>query len=280
MSSSDFCEQFCSFSKIINRFDDEYKLENHNIEHGFESTNNLENEKMKKVSSMLNKNYSTIGSYGENFYAPCCKYLNFWLDSQKEFYVTKTSAISDNAWNHIENLWDKIKQNDTSQCERKINNKPLSEKKKFMDFMIYCINKEELKKKCDRNYTIQRYKEIYCSDFNNYTNKKYEYFLEQFKCLEDTNNDSDYTFNFSNECTLQDMSKTFPEYDITTDRIVYGKKRKTIEQCKNNTIIRDNGDSLANRPASLVDGQVPSTGDQDGLVDDKGGLAGDKGGLA
>ncbi|KMZ96143.1 hypothetical protein PVNG_06607 [Plasmodium vivax North Korean] len=211
---------------------------------------------MRKVSSMLHKNYSRIGSYEQKFRAPSCKYLNFWLDSQKENYVTNTLAISADAWEHIENLWDTLKGNYTYQCERKMNNKSLSETKKFMDFMIFCINKEELKKKCEQSYEQQRYKNIYCTEFNNYINKNYKYFLENVVCLEDKNNDSDCTFIFSDDCTLQDMSKTFPEYNFTARSIVDGKSRNTIKKCQNTKIIRDVDPSLDNNPAPLDDDQA------------------------
>lgn len=53
---------------------------------------------------MLYRNYNTINMYEEYIKKFCCNYLNYWLDIQKNKYVTKELGIYDDMWKIMEEL--------------------------------------------------------------------------------------------------------------------------------------------------------------------------------
>lgn len=44
---------------------------------------------------MLYRNYNSINSYKEYIKKHCCNYLNYWLHTQKDKYVTGELGIND-----------------------------------------------------------------------------------------------------------------------------------------------------------------------------------------
>ncbi|KMZ76804.1 hypothetical protein PVIIG_05828 [Plasmodium vivax India VII] len=108
--------------------------------------------------------------------------------------------------------------------------------KNCFDFMIYCVNRFELQKHCEHEDNVSL-KDKYCNNFNEYTKHYYNYFTENIKCLRDTNKDIHYNWKFSDTCTLQNMAKTFPKYDPSSQKIVDDTSRNPINKCE------DPGDS-------------------------------------
>ncbi|KMZ96364.1 hypothetical protein PVNG_06234 [Plasmodium vivax North Korean] len=105
--------------------------------------------------------------------------------------------------------------------------------KKCVDFMVYCVNKDELKYKCEHP-DQERFKDTYCQNFNDFTEKYYNEFINHRKCLNETNNYNNYNWTFSDNCTLHNAPKTFPKYDTNTRKIMDDKSRNPIKKCKNN----------------------------------------------
>ncbi|SCA83792.1 hypothetical protein PVT01_000108800 [Plasmodium vivax] len=98
------------------------------------------------------------------------------------------------------------------------------------DFMVYCVNRDELKHKCQQN--DDGLKSTYCDNFNKYTNHYYTHFTKNVTCLSDTNNDIHPNWKFSDTCTLHDMAKTFPKYETSSQTIVDDTSRGSINKCE------------------------------------------------
>ncbi|KMZ82445.1 hypothetical protein PVIIG_06201 [Plasmodium vivax India VII] len=232
MSLKDY-EDVCPFSRFIQRINKDPGLHYYSMYIDLSSVETSQRSKIEKLLILLERNYKDVGFRDEIIKKVCCNYLNYWLDKQKEIYVTPNSGINNDTWKIIESYWEGLKVHSTHICDRKIYDKSLSEKEKYIDFMVYCVNRDHLKKKCLQASDIYGYKKKYCNIFNEFTTKYYNEFTTKIPCLDNTNNDSIYTYIFSDDCTLQDMSKTFPEYDFDSESIVVGNSRKPIEKCKN-----------------------------------------------
>ncbi|KMZ89597.1 hypothetical protein PVBG_06371 [Plasmodium vivax Brazil I] len=108
--------------------------------------------------------------------------------------------------------------------------------KKCFDFMVYCVNRDELKQICEQDRK-DGLKKQYCDNFNEYTKHYYDQFTTNVTCLRDTNKDKHYNWRFSDSCTLHNMAKTFPKYDFSKKIIVDDTSRNPINKCE------DPGDS-------------------------------------
>ncbi|EDL42637.1 variable surface protein Vir3, truncated, putative, partial [Plasmodium vivax] len=155
----------------------------------------------------------------------CCSYLNYWLDKKRK---EKVIGVNDAAWQVIEKLWGTLK-NSSVSCKRQHYDEPLVDMKKCFDFMVYCVNRDELKHKCQQN--DDGLKSTYCDNFNAYTKHYYEHFTKKVTCLRDTNKDIHYNWKFSDTCTLHNMAKTFPKYDKSRQKIVDDTSRLPINKC-------------------------------------------------
>ncbi|SBT58524.1 PIR Superfamily Protein [Plasmodium ovale wallikeri] len=191
------------------------------------------NEIIKKVGTLLYKNfnrpYSVIGNPKEKR----CSDLNYWLDSQKEFHKSDELGTNSPLWNLIENLWTNLQNGESfmSYCIRKSDNRLFVEKKKRKELENYCENRDYLKYLCRgssgnniRNYNI-------CQKLSYHTEKYYKYFFQDNICTPDVVND-EYTLKISEECTLFDMSKTFPKYSFGNNQFSEDKNtREEIRKC-------------------------------------------------
>ncbi|SBS91856.1 PIR Superfamily Protein [Plasmodium ovale curtisi] len=165
-----------SLTKFIGRLDKDDDLNRFSPEVNLESLGQSQREIIKKVASMLYRNYNTINVYEGYIKKFCCNYLNYWLDIQKNKYVTKELGIDDNMWKIIEELWD------------------------------------ELKRKC--NLTLVSTSHKYCSALNKYIVKNYELLVNNKQCLKYNDMIKEYQYDFSEKCTLYDISNTFPDYQV------------------------------------------------------------------
>ncbi|KNA00890.1 hypothetical protein PVNG_05817 [Plasmodium vivax North Korean] len=102
---------------------------------------------------------------------------------------------------------------------------------KCVDFMVYCVNRDELQKHCE-NPEDNLLKGMYCSNFNKFTNKYYADFKSKIECLKDSKKDIHYNWRFSDTCTLHNMAKTFPKYDKESKNIVDDETRLPIKKCE------------------------------------------------
>ncbi|KMZ91962.1 hypothetical protein PVMG_06080 [Plasmodium vivax Mauritania I] len=182
---------------------------------------------IRTIYSQLKSLYYSIGTQEDNIKSYCCSYLNYWLDKQRE---EKIIDVNDNLWQIIEKLWGTLK-NSSVSCKRQHYYDSPNAMKKCFDFMVYCVNRDELQKHCEMPNEVS-FKNDYCNNFNKYTDHYYTYFTRNVTCLRDTNKDIYYNWKFSDSCTLHNMAKTFPKYDKKNQIIVDDTSRKSINKCE------------------------------------------------
>ncbi|SCA83494.1 VIR protein, partial [Plasmodium vivax] len=190
-----------------------------------------EKEKVLGFFIKLRKIYSSISTDYLNIRNQCCSYLNFWLDAKKKSKKEQELDISDEGWGFVENLWNRLSGNDSFSCKRKSHKITMDYKKTCFDFMVYCVNRDELQKHCEKPDN-NSHKGMYCSNFNNFTDKYYKEFKREIKCLRDTNKYIHYNWRFSDSCTLHNMARTFPKYETSSQTIVDDATRQPIEKCE------------------------------------------------
>ncbi|CAI7721791.1 hypothetical protein PVPAM_110069100 [Plasmodium vivax] len=231
MGSLEQAENNCSLSKFIKILDNANGKERIDFDDEIKIIDSTQRDNVLTFFSNLKEIYSYITTYNVNIRNKCCSYLNFWIDQKKEENVE--SDISDEAWGVIENLWYRLKGNHNFSCKRERHNVAMDHKKTCIDFMVYCVNRDELKQKCQQNDDDDDgLKQMYCNNFNEFTDKYYDHFTTKVTCLRDTNKYIHYNWRFSDSCTLHNMAKTFPKYDTSKNNIVDDEKRQQIQKCK------------------------------------------------
>ncbi|KMZ89823.1 hypothetical protein PVMG_05988 [Plasmodium vivax Mauritania I] len=231
MGSFKLAENNCPLSQFIKSLDETNRTGPTGFDDEFQSIEPTERESVLLFFSKVQENYSSISTYNENIRNQCCSYLNFWLNQKKKEKGTGELDFSDKAWEVVENLWYRLKGNNSFSCKRKRHEITMDYKKTSIDFMIYCVNRDELQKHCekpDRN----SHKDMYCSNFNDFTNKYYQEFKSKIECLKYSNKDIHYNWRFSDTCTLHNMAKTFPKYDTSSKKIVDDTSRNPINKCE------------------------------------------------
>ncbi|KNA01611.1 hypothetical protein PVNG_06000, partial [Plasmodium vivax North Korean] len=213
---------------FVNLFEIKFIKKQLKYENEFNVIASEKREEAKFLFSQLKANYDSVIKYKENIRTQCCFYLNYWLEEKK---AKKQTTIDDLGWEIVEKLWDTLKSSSFS-CDRKTYKNPSDEKEKCVDFMVYCVNKDELKYKCEHPED-ELFKNQYCQNFNEFTKNHYEKFIDDKKCLNETNNYNNYNWTFSDSCTLYNAPKTFPKYDSNTGKISDDKTKVSIKKCQN-----------------------------------------------
>ncbi|KNA02159.1 hypothetical protein PVNG_05500 [Plasmodium vivax North Korean] len=220
--------EVCPLSEFINSLNTSKQVKKLKSEKEFDVIIDSEKKyEAKDLFSQLQANYNSVINYKENIRTQCCFYLNYWLDEQKE---KKKETINDSGWTVIEKLWDTLKSSSFS-CDRKPYKNLSVDKDKCVDFMAYCVNKDELKYKCEHP-DQEQFKENYCKIFNAFTEKYYKEFIVNGKCLNETNNYNKYYWTFSDNCSLHNAPKTFPKYTSDTG-ILDDESKASIGKCEN-----------------------------------------------
>ncbi|SBS95041.1 PIR Superfamily Protein [Plasmodium ovale curtisi] len=206
-------ENLCRLQQFIDRLDKADNLHFRSSELSLKSVTSSQKDIIDKVYSMLYRNYNILASYPSDIKPDCCRYLNYWLDAQKEKHVTVKKDIDSNVWYIIENLWEYLERtNIHSHCKRKHYERSSEKTKKKMDLMVYCVKRDFLKKRC--KLTINNSHQHFCSVLPQYIEKYYSKFSTENKCINDKNDGGDYEFHYSNKCSLYDISNKFPDYRI------------------------------------------------------------------
>ncbi|CAG9474523.1 unnamed protein product [Plasmodium vivax] len=231
MGSLKHAEDDCSLSKFIKYLDEAKGSEPIDFENEINIIDRTEKEKVLGFFIKLRKIYSSISTDYLSIRNQCCSYLNFWLDAKKKSKKEQELDISDEGWGFVENLWNRLSGNDSFSCKRKSHKITMDYKKTCFDFMVYCVNRDELQKHCEKPDN-NSHKGMYCSNFNNFTDKYYKEFKREIKCLRDTNKYIHYNWRFSDSCTLHNMARTFPKYDPSKKYIVDDATRQPIEKCE------------------------------------------------
>ncbi|KMZ83267.1 hypothetical protein PVBG_05894 [Plasmodium vivax Brazil I] len=219
----------CKLSSFIKSFNNP-ETKQVNIDRYLNSVNEDQKDTIRKIYSELTSLYSSIGRQAQNIKFYCCSYLNYWLNEIKEDYITTKKCIKEDAWQVVENLWGTL-ENSSVSCKRQHYDEPLVDMKKCVEFMVYCVNRDELQKHCE-NPDQAGFKSKYCNNFNEYTKYYYKHFTTHVKCIRDTNNYIHYNWKFSDTCTLHNMARTFPKYDPSKNNIVDDETRNQITKCK------------------------------------------------
>ncbi|SBT51825.1 PIR Superfamily Protein [Plasmodium ovale wallikeri] len=202
----------CPISRFIEKLDKDDNLSRFSPEVNLELLGQSQREIIKKVASMLDRNYNYINIYEEYLKEPFCKYLNYWLDIKKNNYVSNEFDINDDIWQNIEKLWINLQKTSTPfKCKRNTDKKPLEHQKNRMHLMVYCVNRDEFKRKC--NLTSGSTSHKYCLALTEYIKKNYTELVGKNPCLKYKDRNQDYELHFDEKCTLYDIPKTFPDYN-------------------------------------------------------------------
>ncbi|SBT73300.1 PIR protein [Plasmodium ovale] len=228
-------EDDCPLMKFIKRLYIDIIVDNYADNSDFQRIIKSEDETIRKVASILYKNFNLIDNDERITKGLCCSYLNFWLHKQKNRYVTSRS-MDIKEWEQIDNLWNFLQDvySSSFQCERENDLKAMDEGEKKMDLMIYCENRDYFKSMCGIDNESKFRDAIYCSILSQYTDKYYKEFYEKNTCLNGEVKEENYTSHISEQCTLYNMPKTFPVYDLkTSDYSENHNSRKSISICQN-----------------------------------------------
>ncbi|SBT79050.1 PIR protein [Plasmodium ovale] len=199
----------------------------------FNSVMDSANPEIITIGSLFYRNFTRLRFKKED-YNNRCSALNHWLNLEKVKHRENYRNNHDALWTPIENLWNKINEERyrNNKCDRKISNESLINIQKRYKLGRFCENRDYLKGKCQSVQIEKRNIDNNCYYLTKYVNKYYVIFLAQESCLPDKNDDPDNPFFISNECSLYDMTKTFPEYNIQ-DNTISEKEiaRTTINLC-------------------------------------------------
>nr|CAB96692.1 vir3 [Plasmodium vivax] len=227
MTSISNFEDSCKLSAFIKSLDSSPQMQAVDIDSYLNSVKEEQKDTVREIYSELESLYSSIARQEDNIKSFCCFYLNYWLNKQRK---EKLINVNVDAWQVIEKLWGTLK-NPSVSCKRQHYYEPSVDKEKCVDLMVYCVNRDELQKHCEKPDQAE-FKSTYCDNFNKYTNHYYTYFTTNVKCLRDTNNDIHPNWKFSDTCTLHDMAKTFPKYETSSQTIVDDGTREKIRKCE------------------------------------------------
>ncbi|SBT84026.1 PIR protein [Plasmodium ovale] len=174
----------------------------------------------KHIGAWFYKNYEYIRGNSIDRKRRCID-LNYWLDEKKEQHKKLFPEIHEQQWNFIEQLRSKIESDriQGKKCEKKFVHYPLDYRRSYNELSHFCENRDYLRNLCHSSKHSISAKDVNCSNLSHYVNRYYEIFSKKHRCLKDRNNDSDNEYVVSNECTLYDMSKTFPEYIFENKKI-------------------------------------------------------------
>ncbi|KMZ76917.1 hypothetical protein PVIIG_05803 [Plasmodium vivax India VII] len=230
-------EDDCPLSKFIKYLDDAKGTGRIDFEEEIKIIENTQREKVLGFFIKLQEIYSFITADYLNIRNQCCSYLNFWLDEKKKSKEKQELDINDEGWKIVENLWDRVKGNNSFSCKRKSQKISMDYKKTCYDFMVYCVNRDKLKQKCEQD-DKDGLKKQYCDNFNDYINHYYKHFTDNVTCLKGSKNDIYFNWRFSDLCTLHDMAKTFPKYESSSQSIEDDKTRQQIKKCQSHEEIK------------------------------------------
>ncbi|SBS91874.1 PIR Superfamily Protein [Plasmodium ovale curtisi] len=254
-------ENTCPLKKFINKINEEINVDDYIESNGLEKIRISRSELIKKVASMLNRNYNLRFICDTIKQQSCCSFLNYWLDNQKDLYVKSVSYDEKQSWTLIEEYWRYLRNDDyeTSPCERENEEKVIDLKKKRIDLMIYCENRDYIKKMCETSIG-QNYSNS-CLALSQFIEHYYNKFYTENKCFEGRVMCEDYTSRISEHCNLYDISKTFPEYDYSRGQIIVkDNSRKAICECENAPVPQDSLRELHEAaPESMTETPLPSS---------------------
>ncbi|KMZ96063.1 hypothetical protein PVNG_06287 [Plasmodium vivax North Korean] len=229
----------------------------------FGSVDATNKETLKNIGCSLERGYRYLTSLNAVNLNDLCKYLNFWMDEQKSTYVKGNSGITEQEWHTVENLWNSLNniQYFKHKCERQQEKKDISEYRKHINLMTYCINRDYFKKLYLSTSSYMNLKLKMCESFSDYTREYYNKLIEGIGCIDNRNDVNVFKYEIAEDCTLYNIPKTFPKCDEKTQTIVDDDnyKKDTI-RCESTAKIRDSHPGLDNGNVVLSPVSDTSTG--------------------
>ncbi|CAI7718320.1 PIR protein [Plasmodium vivax] len=229
-------EANCHLSKFIKRVKDKSYYESFENMPQLQAIVDTNKDIIKSIGCGLYSGYNYLSAFPDNKErTDFCNYLNLWLDEQKSIYVKDKNEIIDGEWKYIEKIWEGLPQVDSNQsriCERQKQEKFLSDIIKRINLLTYCANRDCIKKFCKYAIRSKRNIEDRCQHFTLYTNKSYKELTQDITCLDNIDRINSYKYHISDECTLYNVSKTFPVFDLESQTILESDSvRPTIQKC-------------------------------------------------
>ncbi|KMZ94956.1 hypothetical protein PVMG_05625 [Plasmodium vivax Mauritania I] len=221
-------------NRLIRNFDDaEHKRCCDETSKYLQSVDESHREILKKIGCSVECVYSYLTAFVDKKLADLCKYLNLWLDEQKRIHVNVDSGINEDEWNNIEEIWNYLLKNDSSsKCKRETNRHNISHIRERKKLMTYCINRDYIRGLCEPSIDSGANISRVCHAFYKFLEDQYATFYKDDQCIDTSVEPRDYRYFISNECTLYNMSKTFPVFDSEKKTILDKDNIRTaIKEC-------------------------------------------------
>ncbi|SBT84040.1 PIR protein, partial [Plasmodium ovale] len=214
----------------------------------------------KFIGVMLIKNF-LIFKEKKKEWNKRCNDLNHWLDLKKLEHSKSLPDKHIQEWQLVEELWIRTNKDRVPEtgCERNPSNEKLPNMVKRYELEHFCENRDFLKNKCQEIHT-KKHEDKYCKNLSIYVDQEYSKFLTKEKCIPDKNSDPYNPFYISDECSLHDMSKTFPRYEFNNDNIseIY-EGRTAITPCsQNKDLLQNLGSEEASASLTFESAEIQS----------------------
>ncbi|SBT84030.1 PIR protein [Plasmodium ovale] len=220
-------------NKFINEFQSTNRLQEYAVGNLFSHIMETAEPGTKYVGAWFYKNYDYLRVRFNNN-KNRCNDLNYWLDLKKDAHEKLFPDKHKTQWDFINRLRIKIESDKFSGkgCEKYTLTYTLADRGKHNELSIYCENRDHLRMLCEQYKDSISANNENCLNLSNYVNKNYKNFFEKYKCLEDNPYKNDYRYYVTNDCTLYNMTKTFPEYNFENKEISEKPNaRKAIVLC-------------------------------------------------
>ncbi|SBT01489.1 PIR Superfamily Protein, partial [Plasmodium ovale curtisi] len=214
----------------------------------------------KFIGVMLIKNF-LIFKEKKKEWNKRCNDLNHWLDLKKLEHSKSLPDKHIQEWQLVEELWIRTNKDRVPEtgCERNPSNEKLPNMVKRYELEHFCENRDFLKNKCQEIHT-KKHEDKYCKNLSIYVDQEYSKFLTKEKCIPDKNSNPYNPFYISDECSLHDMSKTFPRYEFNNDNIseIY-EGRTAITPCsQNKDLLQNLGSEEASASLTFESAEIQS----------------------
>ncbi|KMZ95196.1 hypothetical protein PVMG_05114 [Plasmodium vivax Mauritania I] len=187
---------------------------------------------LKNIGCSVECGYRFLSAFRGKLLTDLCIYLNLWLDEQKRTYFNDNSGITEEEWKIVEKLWNNFETNNIkSKCARKEDAQNISHIKERMKLLTYCINRDYIKKLCEPKMRSGYNISPVCDALYDFIEDHYTTFSKENKCIDYSDEHRDYRYYISHECTLYNMSITFPFIDLD-NKAILDNVRPTIKKCE------------------------------------------------
>ncbi|KMZ82958.1 hypothetical protein PVIIG_05253 [Plasmodium vivax India VII] len=188
---------------------------------------------LKNIGCNLEWGYRFLSAFNGKPLTDLCEYLNLWLDEQKRTHVNGKSGITEEEWQTVETLWNNVQTYYIiPKCARKDNGHNISHIQDRMKLMTYCIYRDYIKRLCEPSMRSGFNISDVCFAFYEFMKEHYATFYKEDHCIDYSDEPTKFSYNISDECTLYNMTKTFPVFDSNLQTILEKDNlRPTRKKC-------------------------------------------------